>query len=128
MSKDKSGRAPVWYLSGPFHRYEGGADALKKAAKAAGVRLVDSRFAPADKPFKAEKVPTAKLKPEFDPELIAQAKAEKAAEAEAQANELEALKAELEKTQEALKASQDELAALKKEQAKAAKADKAAGK
>lgn len=57
----------IWYLEGPFHRYEGGSDGVKAQARKAGVKIIDSRFAGSKRPGAAEKVPTAKLKAEFQP-------------------------------------------------------------
>ena len=56
----------VWFLEGPFHRYE---QDVKKEARKAGLRIIDSRFASEGmkKALGAAKVPKADLKAEFKP-------------------------------------------------------------
>lgn len=57
----------VWYLPGPFHRYEGD---LKEIAKKQGLVIVDANVTE-DRSGEAEKVPEAVLKPEWrDAEAI----------------------------------------------------------
>ena len=51
----------VWYLPGPFHRYDGD---VKAQAKKAGLVIVDAN-ATDDRSGAAEKTPAAKLKPEW---------------------------------------------------------------
>ena len=51
-------KLPIWYLIGPFHRYE---EDVKSLAKEAGVRIVDARKTDS-REGKAEKVPAVTLK------------------------------------------------------------------
>lgn len=51
----------IWYLPGPFHRYE---DDVKALAKKAGLRIIDANVTDS-RDGEAEKTPKAKLKPEF---------------------------------------------------------------
>ena len=51
----------IWYLPGPFHRYEGD---VKAQAKKAGLIIVDANVTDS-RDGEAEKTPTAKLKPEW---------------------------------------------------------------
>jgi hypothetical protein len=51
----------IWYLPGPFHRYEGD---VKAQAKKAGLIIVDANVTDS-RGGAAEKTPTAKLKPEW---------------------------------------------------------------
>ncbi|MGC1329308.1 hypothetical protein [Pseudomonas sp.] len=51
----------IWYLPGPFHRYE---DDVKAIAKKAGLVIVDSTVTD-DREGAAEKTPKAKLKAEY---------------------------------------------------------------
>ncbi|WP_370601191.1 HeH/LEM domain-containing protein [Pseudomonas nitroreducens] len=51
----------IWYLPGPFHRYE---DDVKALAKKAGLRIVDANMTES-REGAAEKVPEAALKPEW---------------------------------------------------------------
>jgi hypothetical protein len=51
----------VWYLPGPFHRYE---DDVKALAKKAGLRIVDANVTES-REGAAEKPPIAKLKAEW---------------------------------------------------------------
>lgn len=53
----------IWYLPGPFHRYE---DDVKALAKKAGLRIIDANVTES-RHGEAEKVPKAVLKPEFRP-------------------------------------------------------------
>jgi len=66
----------IWYLPGPFHRYE---DDVKAIAKKHGLRIVDASVTES-RDGECEKPPRAKLKAEYEP-----AKAAKPAEAPAQA-------------------------------------------
>jgi hypothetical protein len=66
----------IWYLPGPFHRYE---DDVKAIAKKNGLRIVDANVTEG-RDGECEKPPRAKLKAEYEP-----AKAAKAADAPAQA-------------------------------------------
>lgn len=56
----------IWYLPGPFHRYE---DDIKAIAKKAGLRIVDASVT-ANRQGECEKPPKAKLKPEYDPSKV----------------------------------------------------------
>lgn len=51
----------IWYLPGPFHRYEGDVKAL---AKKAGLRIVDANMTES-REGSSEMVPDAALKPEW---------------------------------------------------------------
>ncbi|EPL03885.1 hypothetical protein [Pseudomonas sp. CF161] len=51
----------VWYLPGPFHRYE---DDVKALAKKAGLRIIDANMTE-NRDNEAEKPPKAKLKAEY---------------------------------------------------------------
>jgi len=51
----------IWYLPGPFHRYE---DDVKAIAKKAGLIIVDANVTDS-RDGEAEKTPKAKLKAEF---------------------------------------------------------------
>jgi len=51
----------VWYLPGPFHRYE---DDVKAIAKKAGLIIIDANVTP-DRDDETDKPPKARLKPEF---------------------------------------------------------------
>lgn len=51
----------IWYLPGPFHRYE---DDVKALAKKAGLRIVDANMTES-REGAAERVPEAELKPEW---------------------------------------------------------------
>ncbi|MDB5995258.1 MAG: hypothetical protein JWP42_2394 [Pseudomonas sp.] len=51
----------IWYLPGPFHRYE---DDVKAIAKKSGLIIIDANVTD-DRDGEAEKVPRAKLKPEY---------------------------------------------------------------
>ncbi|MEO8641851.1 hypothetical protein [Pseudomonas sp.] len=51
----------IWYLPGPFHRYE---DDVKAIAKKNGLRIIDST-ATESRDNEAEKSPKAKLKAEY---------------------------------------------------------------
>ncbi|MGY2183284.1 HeH/LEM domain-containing protein [Pseudomonas agarici] len=51
----------IWYLPGPFHRYE---DDVKSMAKKAGLRIIDANVTES-RDNEAESPPTAKLKPEY---------------------------------------------------------------
>lgn len=51
----------IWYLPGPFHRYE---DDVKAIAKKNGLRIIDSN-ATESRDNEAEKPPKAKLKAEY---------------------------------------------------------------
>lgn len=51
----------IWYLPGPFHRYE---DDVKAIAKKAGLRIIDANVTEG-RDNEAEKPPKAKLKPEY---------------------------------------------------------------
>lgn len=51
----------IWYLPGPFHRYE---DDVKALAKKAGLRIIDANVTES-RDNEVEKAPKAKLKPEF---------------------------------------------------------------
>lgn len=51
----------IWYLPGPFHRYE---DDVKAIAKKAGLIIVDANVTE-DRDGEAEKPPKAKLKAEY---------------------------------------------------------------
>jgi hypothetical protein len=81
-------KKPIWYLEGPFYRYAGD---VKAAAAKAGVRIVDSRFAPENRPNAAPEkdLPKVSLLPEYAPakkETAAERKAREARElADAQA-------------------------------------------
>lgn len=65
----------IWYLPGPFHRYE---DDVKALAKKAGLRIIDANMTDS-RDGECEKPPRAKLKAEYEP-----AKAAKTADAQAQ--------------------------------------------
>jgi hypothetical protein len=56
MSEDN-----IWYLPGPFHRYE---DDVKAIAKKAGLRIIDANVTES-RDGECEKPPKAKLKAEF---------------------------------------------------------------
>ena len=56
-------KLPIWYLPGPFYRYE--QDVKAEAAKA-GVRIVDAN-ATEDRKGAAKDVPKVTLKPEYRP-------------------------------------------------------------
>lgn len=51
----------IWYLPGPFHRYE---DDVAAIAAKEGLIIIDANVTD-DRGGKADKVPTAKLKPEW---------------------------------------------------------------
>lgn len=51
----------IWYLPGPFHRYE---DDIKAIAKKEGLVIIDANVTE-DRSGEVEKAPKAKLKPEF---------------------------------------------------------------
>lgn len=51
----------IWYLPGPFHRYE---DDVKAIAKKAGLRIVDANVTEG-RDNEAERSPKAKLKAEY---------------------------------------------------------------
>ncbi|HEX8591745.1 MAG TPA: HeH/LEM domain-containing protein [Pseudomonas sp.] len=51
----------IWYLPGPFHRYEGD---VKAQAKKAGLVIIDANVTDS-RDGAVEKAPTAKLKPEW---------------------------------------------------------------
>jgi hypothetical protein len=51
----------IWYLPGPFHRYE---DDVKALAKKAGLRIIDASVTDS-RDGEAEKPPKAKLKAEY---------------------------------------------------------------
>jgi hypothetical protein len=51
----------VWYLPGPFHRYE---DDVKAIAKKNGLIIIDANVTP-DRDDETDKPPKAKLKPEY---------------------------------------------------------------
>lgn len=51
----------IWYLPGPFHRYE---DDVKAIAKKEGLIIIDANVTE-DRDGEAEKPPKAKLKPEY---------------------------------------------------------------
>ncbi|MHC8305472.1 HeH/LEM domain-containing protein [Pseudomonas sp. PB3P13] len=51
----------VWYLPGPFHRYE---DDVKAIAKKNDLIIIDANVTP-DRDDETDKPPKAKLKPEF---------------------------------------------------------------
>ena len=53
----------IWYLPGPFHRYE---DDIKAIAKKAGLRIIDANVTES-RDGECEKPPKAKLKAEFEP-------------------------------------------------------------
>ncbi|QVW25359.1 hypothetical protein KJF94_07230 [Pseudomonas hormoni] len=53
----------IWYLPGPFHRYE---DDVKAIAKKEGLIIIDANVTE-DRGGEVEKPPKAKLKPEFRP-------------------------------------------------------------
>lgn len=53
----------IWYLPGPFHRYE---DDVKAIAKKAGLIIIDANVTDS-RDDEAEKVPKVKLKAEFRP-------------------------------------------------------------
>lgn len=53
----------IWYLPGPFHRYE---DDIKAIAKKAGLRIIDANVTES-RAGECEKPPKAKLKAEFEP-------------------------------------------------------------
>ncbi|WP_330113917.1 HeH/LEM domain-containing protein [Pseudomonas sp. JS3066] len=53
----------IWYLPGPFHRYE---DDVKALAKKAGLRIIDANVT-ASRDGAAEKTPKVALKPEWRP-------------------------------------------------------------
>ena len=57
MMTDKN----IWYLPGPFHRYE---DDVKALAKKAGLRIIDASVTES-RDNEAESPPTAKLKAEY---------------------------------------------------------------
>ncbi|AOX32994.1 hypothetical protein IPC1241_19340 [Pseudomonas aeruginosa] len=59
----------IWYLPGPFHRYE---DDVKAIAKKGGLRIIDANVTDS-RDGECEKPPKAKLKAEYEP-----AKADKA--------------------------------------------------
>lgn len=54
----------VWYLEGPFFRYAGD---VKKLARRAGVRIIDSRYAEPGRPNAAPEkdLPKVELKAEY---------------------------------------------------------------
>jgi hypothetical protein len=54
----------VWYLPGPFHRYE---DDVKAIAKKNGLIIIDANVTP-DRDCETDKPPKAKLKPEYEVE------------------------------------------------------------
>ena len=56
----------VWFLEGPYYRYE---QDVKKEARKAGLRIIDSRFASPEmkKALSAPKTPEVELKAEFKP-------------------------------------------------------------
>ncbi|WP_445209970.1 hypothetical protein, partial [Bordetella bronchiseptica] len=66
-------KLPIWYLPGPFYRYE--QDVKAEAAKA-GVRIVDAN-ATEDRKGAAKDVPKVTLKPEYRPKGKAEAAKEK---------------------------------------------------
>lgn len=66
----------IWYLPGPFHRYE---DDIKAIAKKAGLRIIDANVTES-RDGECEKPPRAKLKAEYEPAKVA-----KSAETQAQA-------------------------------------------
>jgi hypothetical protein len=51
----------IWYLPGPFHRYE---DDVKALAKKAGLRIIDAS-ATESRDNEADSPPKARLKPEY---------------------------------------------------------------
>lgn len=51
----------IWYLPGPFHRYE---DDVKVLAKKAGLRIIDANVTEG-RDNEAERPPKAKLKAEY---------------------------------------------------------------
>lgn len=51
----------IWYLEGPFHRYE---DDLKALAKKSGLRIIDANVTES-REGAADKAPKVTLKPEF---------------------------------------------------------------
>ncbi|MCY1408204.1 hypothetical protein D3C76_551280 [compost metagenome] len=51
----------IWYLPGPFHRYE---DDVKALAKKAGLRIIDANVTES-RDGECEKSPKAKLKAEY---------------------------------------------------------------
>ncbi|MBC3375793.1 hypothetical protein HU762_17725 [Pseudomonas sp. SWRI92] len=51
----------IWYLPGPFHRYE---DDVKALAKKAGLRIIDASVTES-RDNEADNPPKAKLKPEY---------------------------------------------------------------
>lgn len=51
----------IWYLPGPFHRYE---DDVKAIAKKAGLIIIDANVT-TDRDGEVEKAPKAKLKAEY---------------------------------------------------------------
>jgi hypothetical protein len=53
----------IWYLPGPFHRYE---DDVKALAKKAGLRIIDANVTES-RDGAAEKTPKVSLKPEWRP-------------------------------------------------------------
>lgn len=58
----------IWYLPGPFHRYE---DDVKAMAKKAGLRIVDANVTES-RYGAAEEVPEASLKAEWRTEEVAE--------------------------------------------------------
>lgn len=58
----------IWYLPGPFHRYE---DDVKALAKKAGLKIIDASVTE-NRDGAAEKVPEASLKAEWRAEEVAE--------------------------------------------------------
>ncbi|MGO4326740.1 hypothetical protein AB4Z48_18090 [Cupriavidus sp. 2TAF22] len=53
----------IWYLAGPFFRYE---QDVKAEARRAGLRIIDANVTD-DRTGEADKVPKVTLKPEYRP-------------------------------------------------------------
>lgn len=66
---DPKYRKPVWYLAGPFYRYN---ENVKELAQRAGLRIIDATVT-ADRSHAADpdKLPTVTLKPEYNEADIA---------------------------------------------------------
>ena len=67
----------IWYLPGPFHRYE---DDIKAIAKKAGLRIIDASVTES-RDGECEKSPKAKLKAEYEPAKQIKPSADSSAEA-----------------------------------------------
>ena len=62
-------KAPVWYLAGPFYRYN---EDVKALARSKGIRIIDANVTD-DRGNEATDVPKVTLKSEFQPKVAEKA-------------------------------------------------------